>query len=141
MPMKGFELIRITKDLTKPQRGVITYEGEPLCLSLELPWKDNKPNISCIPEKEYVGRKTYNRMSNGGARFPTCIELLDVPDRAGILIHPGNTELNTQGCILPGLTFGTIYNLPAVLQSRKALERWLGLLKDGEIFSLKVRHA
>jgi hypothetical protein len=29
-------------------------------------------------------------------------KLIDVPGRSGILIHPGNVEANTEGCILVG---------------------------------------
>ena len=51
------------------------------------------------------------------ARFKRVLPLVnDVPNYAGIRIHPGNTAADTEGCLLPGMARGE--NL--VTQSRVA---------------------
>jgi hypothetical protein len=63
-------------------------------VTLELPWLENKHNISCIPSGTYeVGKVT--SMTKG-----KCFMVYDVPDRTNILIHKGNFTIDTQGCIL-----------------------------------------
>ena len=65
--------------------------------TLEDSWHDNARNVSCIPEGTYLCPIAYSN------RFQRLMpRLLDVPGRSGILIHSGNTEANTEGCILVG---------------------------------------
>lgn len=53
---------------------------------------------SCIPTGKYDVQIT---MSN---RFKKLLPLLiDVPNYAGVRIHKGNTEKDTEGCILVGM--------------------------------------
>lgn len=67
--------------------------------TLELPWKDNQRNISCIPEGEYLVR-----MVRFSKSFPyPHYEVLNVPDRSGIKIHRVNFVKDLRGCIGPGL--------------------------------------
>ena len=77
---------------------------EPICQTLELPWRDNRPQLSCIPEGNYVIELLTNR--------PQRVYVADVPGRIGIGFHPGNVLKDTLGCILPGykVARGTIYN-------------------------------
>lgn len=67
--------------------------------TLELPWKDNQRDISCIRKGTY---KVEKRIS------PThgwCFHLLNVRSRSHILIHKGCFYKNTLGCILSGKGF------------------------------------
>jgi len=68
------------------------------CYTLELPWNDNTPNISCIP----VGRYTAAIDKNVTIGKEYVIRLQDVPNRTGILIHVGNYTNEIAGCILVG---------------------------------------
>lgn len=97
-------------------------------------WLDNEPNVSCIPPGEYLLRLTTYH-----AKGYKTYEVTGVPNRSRILIHPGNTEEDTQGCILPGLSLGIMTvdrdeelgirrRKLAVLQSRKAFEQFMKLL-------------
>jgi len=63
--------------------------------TLELPWKDNKTNISCIPSGTY----TFQKIQRTSNKQP-ALYLRDVTNRSEILIHQGNKPTHTQGCIL-----------------------------------------
>ena len=73
------------------------------CCCLELPWLNNQPNVSCIPDGVYPVQK------NNTPDHPNCFRILNVPGRDGILIHKGNfatgVKIDTLGCQLPGLSF------------------------------------
>ena len=66
------------------------------CKTLELPWKMNRRNVSCIPEGLYTIHKDKTD------RFPVCFRFENVPSRSGILIHNGNFTRQIEGCILVG---------------------------------------
>jgi hypothetical protein len=64
--------------------------------TLELPWKDNARRISCIP----VG--TYKVVKRWSEKYKNHFHVLDVPSRDFILMHAGNYNRHTLGCILCG---------------------------------------
>jgi hypothetical protein len=77
---------------------VLTDKNEILyvCHSLELPWRHNQKRISCIPTGKYKVIKHRSR------KFGASFWVLNVPYRTEILIHKGNYNKDTLGCILPG---------------------------------------
>ena len=54
------------------------------CKTLELPWLDNKRQVSCIPDWEY------ELVKHVSPTWGNCLKVMDVPNRSDILIHPGN---------------------------------------------------
>ena len=84
--------------------------------SLENPWEDNKPFVSCIPPGKYAIKPDTFRDQYEN------VAVLDVPGRSAIEFHRGNTALDTSGCILPGMSIGCIGDQWAVTQSGDALE-------------------
>lgn len=80
--------------------GTLFLNGEEFCHTLELPWKENKRSISCIPAGEYEARIRLPRES--GTRNYIHLLVKDVPNRSYILVHIGNTTKDTKGCILVG---------------------------------------
>lgn len=108
--MKTVRLIRDerTADVT---RGYMTMDGKRLCDTLEEPWRDNKPQVSCIPTGLYYVEKF------SGAKYKNVWHVKSVPNRSAILIHNGNTVLHTEGCILVGAGRGNVGGLKAVLNS------------------------
>ena len=81
--------------------GELFLNGERMCDTLELPWKDNQRRISCIPEGEYKVRLRTEKES--GSREYLHLLVQDVPNRDYILFHRGNSAKDTSGCILVGL--------------------------------------
>lgn len=102
--------------------GMIKVQGvdHPPIYTLENPWIGNKKYISCIPAASYPCVKF------SGTKFKDVWQVIGVDDRDYILIHHGNFERDTSGCILVGLEAGYINDEIAVKQSREAME----LLKD-----------
>jgi hypothetical protein len=76
--------------------GILSFEGKPLCYTIELPWRDNVRMKSCIPEGEY---KLVFRYSE---RHKVHLMLQSVPGRTLILIHKANdASRELKGCIAP----------------------------------------
>lgn len=81
------------------EKGVnssLFLNGKFICYTIELPWKENKQNESCITEGEYdlIVRHT--------KRFGYHLRVLHVYQRKYILFHPANdAEKELRGCIAP----------------------------------------
>lgn len=66
------------------------------CYTLELPWRDNQNNISCIPEG------TYPITPRRSAKYNDHLHILNVPNRSYILVHEANYVHELRGCIAVG---------------------------------------
>lgn len=101
--------------------------------TLELPWKQNKQNISCVLPRTYIVKKRFTE------KFKWHFHLQDVEERTWILIHPGNYTRQIQGCILPGLKHKDIDGdgIIDVVDSKKAMDKLLAILPDE--FELEIR--
>jgi len=104
--------------------GTIELDNTELCRTLENPWLNNRPYISCIPAGKYIAKKYSSE------KYPNVWELQNVNGRSKILIHNGNLEKHTQGCILVGATWGFIDDELAVLNSTATLNRIRKKLND-----------
>ena len=71
-------------------------DGKFGCDTLELAWKNNQRNISCIPTGEYIVKRVFS------FKFGWVYEVQNVPNRSAIYLHQGNYFFNTLGCILLG---------------------------------------
>ncbi len=107
--------------------------------TLELPYRNNIPQKSCIPMGEYIC------MPYSSKKYPNVYHVTNVPNRSSILIHWGNFagdiekgyKTHVQGCILVGKTLGYINKQRAILSSRIAFEelkKYIGKTK----FILKI---
>lgn len=91
------ELIRCY--YTKGTNGLLYINNMFICYTIELPWKDNQPRISCIPEGTYPLTKRYS------PKFKQHLLVQGVEGRDVILIHPANDALKQlKGCIAPVTT-------------------------------------
>lgn len=105
-----------------------------VCYSLELPWKDNKRNISCIP------KGTYKCTLYNSTKFGKVYKVLDVHGRTGILIHVGNYNSQIKGCILLGNDLKDINKdgQKDVINSRLTLSKFM-LFMGGKDFTLIIK--
>lgn len=88
-------MVRLTRyKLEDKTLGLLVINSEQSFQTLELPWKDNKRNISCIPDGVYRYKIDF---SNNKHR--NVIELIDVPGRSQIQIHVGTKLSHLAGCI------------------------------------------
>ena len=101
--VKGVNLLLIRDTFSSESTiGELFVNGERMCDTLELPWKDNKRSISCIPAGEYKVRLRPARQS--ATRDYLHLLVQKVKDRSHILFHRGNYAKDTRGCILVGMT-------------------------------------
>ena len=100
--------------------GKLESDGKFICYTIELPWKENETKVSCIPEGKYVIRKRYSR------KYNWHLEVVDVPSRKGILLHPANNaQSELKGCIAP---VSKLSGAGLGLMSRKAFTKFKNLV-------------
>lgn len=115
--------------------GALLLKGEQICATIELPWKNNEHRISCIPEGRYALKKRYS------PKHGWHLEVMGVPNRQWILIHPANdavTEL--EGCIAPvssitGIAMGNRSRIAV----NKLVARVFPVLEIGEPVFLTIK--
>lgn len=117
----------------KQTLGKMYYNGELIAHTLELAWKDNAKQSSCIP------KGTYKVIKRNSPKYSDHFHVLDVPNRDYILIHHGNYYTDILGCILVGSSHSDI-NKDGLkdVTSSKAKMKELNLLLPNE-FELEIR--
>jgi len=84
---------------------------------------------TCIPEGRYQVKRTFSN------RFQKILpSLLNVPGFDGIRIHPGNTDADSSGCLLPGQG----RSVDMVSNSRKAFQELDNLIAAAEQYGEKI---
>lgn len=112
--------------------GVLLIAGKIHSFTLEDPWNGNQPFASCIPAGSYTCRRIIS------PHFGETFEICDVPGRDHILFHWGNTEADTQGCVLVGQQVGGLGGRRAVLNSKAAFRGMFNLLHAVDSFPLLI---
>ncbi len=123
--------------------GVLTF-GARTVHTIELPWRDNRRQRSCIPPGAYRCALVQS------PRFGRVYGVAGVPDRTHILIHASNlagdvdlgwtTQLH--GCIAPAMRVGAMRNNKGRMQaaglvSRPALDALMAWAA-GQPFTLEI---
>ncbi len=92
-------LFTVRRESTTPCcAGSWEIDGVRLCASLERPWNDNKRSKSSIPAGRYELKFTWS------PRFKReTLEVLRVPNRTAIRIHPANDWEELAGCLTAGI--------------------------------------
>lgn len=121
----------ISREYTNSQTlgRLVVFDGHKVrlqILTLELPDLGNQKNISCIPEGKYNVHLIYS------PKFGKCFYVQDVPGRSEILIHKGNYNKDTHGCILVGMGHEDINGdgILDVIESTHAMNKLLNIMPD-----------
>jgi hypothetical protein len=94
--------------------GELTIDGKFECYTLEDKERDVK-----IKGETAIPKGTYKVIINKSNRFKKLLPLLiGVPNFEGVRIHPGNSNHDTEGCILVGMNRSVDY----ITKSRKAFD-------------------
>lgn len=124
--------------------GVFMHKDTPFALTVEPEWKDNAVRISCIPTGSYLCQRVKS------PKFGKTFEITEVPGRTHILIHGGNTEDDTLGCVVVAEKFGKLISGKgkerkvkiAVLQSKSIPKQgyleFLDILTGDQQFRLNI---
>jgi hypothetical protein len=99
--------------------GRLTLPDGTTLYTVERPWLDNAPSISCIPEGLYVLRPRH--FFRGG--YDT-FEITEVPGRTHILFHVANRPHEVEGCSGLGTTWGCDTGGPYVVSSKEAFGKF-----------------
>lgn len=125
--------------------------------TLEEEWLDNETNISCIPNGTYLCRRTvYHKKQRNRdpwwSQFDyQTFEITGVDGRDRLLFHIGNTEEDTQGCVILGTDAGQFevedeegggrMVKRGVAHSKTAFKMFMDALRGIDEFTLVVRDA
>jgi len=112
--------------------GQIKMPSKLVIHTLELPWRNNQDNISCIPYGIYTCKKIKS------PKFGICYEILNVPNREKILIHWGNYLKDILGCVEIGLAKGKNGKEDAIFNSKKAFELFMKEMSPHDEFELEI---
>ena len=110
--------------------GEMTIDGVWECFTLE----DIERPVK-IKSETAIPRGTYKIIINQSNRFKRLLPLLlNVPNFEGVRIHPGNTNHDTEGCILVGRTRSNDF----IGQSRKAFDTLLAKMQKAKDITLTI---
>lgn len=109
---------------------LLNEQGWPLVGTCERTFEDVRP---VIPAGSF---RCERRMFNHGGYM--TFEIMGIPGHSLVLFHKGNTEVDSLACVLLGMKFGALKNLPAVLESQAAFDLFWTIAGGVDAFDLDV---
>lgn len=100
--------------------------------TIECPWKNNEPFVSCVPVGKY--KVKLGTFPKHGTKY----EITGVPGRTAILFHVANSVKDIQGCV--GLGTSTIFSghNPIILNSRVSIQQFMDSLIGINAFDIEI---
>ena len=126
------EIIRLEENDGHGTFGALKLNKRLFCWTLEPADRENAPSISSIPAQQYTCKR------HNSPRFGVTYQVMNVPGRTHILFHPGNTDDDTEGCILLGETLGKLRGDRAILNSGKTFKKFMDELYGALEFHLTI---
>ena len=121
--------------------GTLRFPDGTVLNTLELQWKNNEPQTSCIPPGIYPCKKRQS-----AAFGKEMYEVGNVQGRSGVLIHAGNMagsvekgqKADSKGCILLGMDRGRKGSQKVITASKAAMQLFDEKM-GGQPFTLIIR--
>ena len=127
--MPIIEIIRL-EESEQGTFGVLRFQKQVTMFTLERPDLVNVPTISSIPPQQYICERWTS------PKFGNTFIVKNVPNRAFILFHPGNSVDDTEGCILLGMKVSKTER--EILDSVEAFNHFMQLLNGVNQFHLTI---
>lgn len=128
-------LQRLTQSPEVATYGVLMLGEIPFALTLERPWLENRPNVSCIPSG------TYKAVRHNSPKFGETFWVQDVPGRSEILFHKGNIDDDSHGCILVGEQFNSVEGKNGITSSKEGFAEFMAKLEGQDEFTIEIKDA
>lgn len=109
--------------------SVLLFNNRPVAVTVEHTFEDGRVAIKAgdwLCKRGFFHRGGYETFE------------IFIPDHSRILFHKGNTETDSEGCVLVGGAYGMLSGKAAVLGSKLAFENMMLLLRHEDLFTLTV---
>lgn len=117
--------------------GVLSGPQGIICQTIELAWRGNKQNVSCIPEG------LYPLMVGHSPKFGSVVRVMTVPSRTGIVFHAANNphiasgRRELRGCIAPCMSVvlsgGQVKGVNSRLAVARFMDAYMAARVDGKV--------
>lgn len=135
----GHLLLQRTLVIPEGAWGMLVWQGRPLTLTLERTYDEGPRGTQMvkIPPGDYTLRRSwYNR---GGYNTWQIVGGIVTPERR-ILIHKGNWEEHSEGCVLVGMGLLSTGPRPGIGYSAEAHQRLMTATAGADTLRLTVIH-
>lgn len=131
--MKSLTLTRVVDNMWGTF-GVLFCGDDLMVSTLERKWQDNHESESSIP----IGNYSCKRVTS--AKFGNTFEVENVPNRTAILMHKGNLQSDSHGCILIASGYAPINHQLGISNSGEGYTRFMDYMKDDNEFQLTIKN-
>jgi len=131
LPTPLFTLVRVAV-LPPGAFGVLLYGPTPFAVTLERTYTVDSSDTVKIPPGRYECKRTVY-IKHGYQTYEVF-----VPGHSRILLHKGNVEEDSEGCILVAESYGELRGQPAILDSRGGFSEFMSLAGGRDRFILAV---
>ena len=119
----------------------LNSEGNQIFVGLEHAYYNVPDNwFPKLVDGDYKCVRGMHRLEGMTQDFET-FEITNVPGHTGILIHAGNFNFDSDGCVLIGISIGQISGRQGITQSKAAFQQFMNMQLGCDEFVLSVKSA
>lgn len=141
------ELLRFCSHEEKGTFGELFIDDEHFCYTVESPWKDNKPFVSCVPDGQYALAPfnspkysfTYQLVNSQLNVYAQKAHCKRDSDRYACEFHVANYPDNVKGCIGVGEDLGAHCDKWMVTNSLVTMNKLRSVLRSGHATVIKIK--